>query len=92
MYSEDNPTNHLECCIALLQIWFLEHSTLCRPLEIKDLLQKDLINAHLRRALIRKKDWPSFLENLQAELLLETQWLYIGELVTHGQTIVLYFC
>lgn len=31
---------NLECCVALLQIWFLEHITLCLPLVTKGFSKK----------------------------------------------------
>lgn len=79
---------HLECCFALLEIWF-NHITLCRPLEIKGLLQEDLIKAHLRRAfweyLKSTEEWSSFLENLRAkQLCWKPNWLNVGEIMIHG--------
>lgn len=64
---------HLECCVSLLQVWFLGHLVVCKRLVTKGLFQEDLIQAHLRRMslnLFKRKDaWNQYLKDLKSDQL-----------------------
>lgn len=82
-------STHLECCVSLLQVWFLEHLFACKPLTTKGLFQEDLIRAHLKRIIWdlfeSREEWDSYLEKLRPDQLCwKPSWLHIGEAIIYG--------
>lgn len=79
-------STHLECCVSLSQIWFLEHLVACKPLITKGLLQEDLIRAHLKRMtwdfFKSQDDWKIYLKNLRPnQFCWKWSWLHVGEAI-----------
>lgn len=82
-------TKNLECCVALLQIWFLEHISLFRPVATTGILKEDLIKEHdgksSREHFKQRNDWIEFLDNMKVDMIIwKPSWLHVEKVLMFG--------